>query len=359
MLSFTSPFLPSHPRIPRPTAVRTVCSLRSSDPASALDDVSPSVKLNAVAEALARRRDYPAAIRLLQEMSTAKVSLDPQALSTIVDSAVLAPNALASLLRTAAPPGYASHTLPSATHPDPHPIDPERPADLSLAVSFLVLVTGAVSAELLEPPLVHHSADEATSVLLLLFTALLFDRYAAAAATWQRISAGLARIFADDPVRTARVDAAHFLVAYVLGLPWMCFRPDADQIIKFHSSRHGEGSSSDIQIVDDMSDAEMDIYLVWLVAGVACEDAQDGKLIDSDLKGARALLRAVTRARRKRGNTESEEKSVGSHDRIQTALAHANEILERYHLTHTKVAEKMLKGGSVGECVVEVADAFT
>lgn len=358
MLSFTPSFLASPTRSCSTPVSGTTCNLRSSEPPSALDNVSPAVKLNAVAEALARRRDYTGAIGVLKEMSTAGITLDPPALSAIIDSAVLAPTVLATMLRTIAPPGFASHILPSTILSEPHSIDPDRPGDLSLAVSFLVLVTGAVSAELLEPPLVHHSADEATSMLLLLFAGLLFDRYAASAVTWQRISAGLARIFTDDPVRTARVDAAYFLVAYVLGLPWMCFRPDVKQIMKFHRHSAGEKTSGGVQAIGDMSDTEIDVYLVWLVAGVAFEDEEDGKLIESGLNSARTLVRTTSNVRRKRDGAAGHRDKITSEERIQAAITHAKNILRQNHLTHSKVTERMLKGCSVGECLIAVTDAF-
>lgn len=359
MVAFHPPALPLRRRARRSPFPAT-CQLSPSASSSALDDVAPSVKLNAVAAALARRRDYTGALRVVREMSTAGVSLDPPALTAIVDSAVPAPAALASLLRAAAPAGYAARTIPSTIPAEQRPIDPARAADLSLAVSFLVVVSGAVSAEVLEPPLVHHPANEATSILLLLFAGLLFDRYAAAAVTWRRISSGLARIFADDPVRSARVDAAHFLIAYLFGLPWMCFRPDPKQIIKFHSRRGGEQDQGGATLgVNGIMDEEIDMYLVWLVAGVAIEDQMDGMLIESDLRGARALLRTVSRARRKNASGRNIVAGVRDEERIRLAIAHAKDMLQQNGKVHSGVTERMLKGGSVGDCVAVVVNSFT
>lgn len=306
--------------------------------ASALDNIPSAVKLNAVAEALARRRDYTGALRVLQEMSVAGIYPDAPTLRAIIDAAITAPSSLADIFCTVPPPGYASSTFePIGGVEDQHSkIDPTRLGDLSVGAAFMVVLGGAVAIEIVEPVVLHHGADEATSVLIMIMTGLLYDRYGGGEGrVWNRIVKGLGRLFADDPVRKVRVDAAYFVVAYLLGVPWMCYRPDVQQIFRAQRGRA-------------MKEEELQRYLVWVVAGVAMEDEFDGRLIESSLNGARALLKKGTNAKRE----EIE-------DRVAKATVQAKKVLRQNKEEYADVVENMLSGGSVGDCVAILAKRFS
>lgn len=304
---------------------------------SALDDVSPSVKLSAVAEALARRRDYPGALRILQEMSTTGVSLDTHTLCAIVDATVSSPSSLAKILSHLPPPGFASSSVEQIScHPAAAPFDPSRATDLSLGMSFLVVVGGAIAVEVVEPAIWHHSANEATSILIMVMAALIYDRYGGGRGNvWNSVVKGLGRLFVDDPVRKVRVDAAHFLLAYLLGVPWICFRPNPAQLIREYGAR-------------GISEVDLDRYLVWSLAGVAVEDHLDGRLIESSLSGARTLLKKI--GARPRGSAE---------EQINMAVAQAKELLRIHEKTYSVVVACMLNGGSVGDCLSAIANQFS
>lgn len=307
-------------------------------PASALDNIPSSVKLNAVAEALARRRDYQGALRVLKEINSSGVSLDAPTLRAVIDAAVPAPSSLADILGTLTPPGYATVGSENMVGEEEKRrlVDPTRLADLTLSSAFMVIVGSAVTVEVVEPAVWHHAADEATSVLIMVMTGLLYDRYGGGGGRlWGRIVKGLGRFFSDDPVRKVRVDAAHFLVAYLLGIPWMCFRPDAQQVFRVH----GE---------EELVKNEMDKYLVWMVAGVVVEDEFDGRLIESNLNEARALLKSGRKMKRK----EIEA-------RISKAVAQARKLLNERKEEYADIVESMLNGKSVGDCVAILVKRFS
>ena len=332
--------------------------------ASAFDELPPSLKLNAVAEAVARKRDYKSTDRLLSEMSSSGVKLEQSALTAIIDSATRSPEHLASFLLKINPSGYNS-SFPSIQQASPNYIvDPERFVDISFASGFLGVVGTCVSAEILEPPLVHHSADEATTVLILVLSALAFDRYAASAVTWTRIQAGLVRLFANDPARESHVDAACFLVAYLLGLPWVCFRPDVSQVVKWLDRYYGNKQVENLSESNEGlqrkswgpdSGTELDKYLVWLVSGVAAEDKIDGRLITSAVRPAHEFLRRA----RARCGTEITGKASEADKKIGIAIAQAKDLLKKNQRVHEVLANNMLQGKSVGQCVALVAELLS
>ena len=332
--------------------------------ASAFDELPPSLKLNAVAEAVARKRDHTATDRLLSEMSSSGVKLEQSALTAIIDSATRSPEHLASFLLKINPSGYNSSFPSIQQEKSNNKIDPERLVDISFAGGFLGVVGTCVTAEILEPPIVHHSADEATTVLILVLSALAFDRYAASAITWTRIQAGLARLFANDPSRESYVDAACFLVAYLLGLPWVCFRPDVAQVVKWLDRYYGNKEVSKSSESNEESQqkrwssdsgTEVNKYLIWLVSGVAAEDKIDGRLITSAVHPAYEFLRRA----RVRGGTDVTGKAGEADKRISIAIAQAKDLLKKNQHVHEMLANNMLQGKSVGECVALVSELLS
>lgn len=272
-------------------------------------------------------------------MSAAGISLDSSTLCAIINAAITNPSSLASILSAASPPGYASSTVEENSGAEEgrrSAVDPTRFGDLSLGTSFIVVLGGAVAVEIVEPVVWHHGADEATSVLIMVMTGLLYDRYGGGKGrVWDKIVKGLGRMFADDPVRKVRVDAAYFVVAYLLGVPWMCFRPDSQQIFRAQEGRA-------------MGEEELKRYLVWMVAGAAMEDEFDGRLIESGLSGARALLREGSNIKR-----DEVEK------RIAKAVAQAKKLLAQHKEEYADIVENMLNGGSAGDCVSALARRFS
>lgn len=182
---------------------------------------------------------------------------------------------------------------------------------------FFTVVFAALSAEFIEPAVLHHPADDATAVLFFLVClGLAADRCMLSATGWRRLRRGLTRLIADDPARAAHTDAAAFLISYLLGLPWLCYRPDGRR-----AARWQKHAAPDIGTPFD--DRVVDRCLVWLVAPVAAELALDGTLIQSDLSSARDFMTSVRAAR-----SPPARPSLGEVDnRIRSAVACAKRLL--------------------------------
>lgn len=327
---------------------------------SALDELSPSLKFNAVAEALARNRDRAATLRILSEMNDSGIELTATTQAAIVDSAVTSHMYLRDILTNISPSGYGSldPSLQKET-PVKEAIDPTRATDLTLATSFLTVVGGALSAEAIEPLLFHHAADDATTLLLLTMTTLAADRYLAHAPLWRRLRRGFKRLFNENPERGARVDAATFLVSYVLGLPWICFQPDGRRALRwYHGQQEGKsegadgGSEMGYPVVED---ADVDRCLVWLVAGVAAEHAFDNTLIHSNLNAAREFISKVRLSRPVNQRWTLKQ----SENRIRLAVSGALEILNSHRKTYDELRSALLSGASTGECVALLTKHFS
>lgn len=364
---------------------------------SALDSLPEPLKLNAVAESLARSRDVSAALDVAAELERCGAALEPRARAAIVDAIASSPgpsaaHRIAQLFAKSPPRGFGKIdvTPVRAKHPvggeqdsggEVLPDDGRR-VDMTLAASFLAVVGSAVSAEVIEPLFLHHAATEATTVLLLVMGGLAFDRFAAAGVWWNRLTAGMERLLSEDPAREASVEAAFFLVAYLLGLPCAPFRPNVPQLLKLHAgpakpqtmttqleakrrkqrkhkrlngqerspspANHPTEPRDNVTLTSEklanptlqlppLDDNAVDRYLVWLMAGVAAEAMMDGLLVESDAARARALLRAVG--------------GSGTDARLSTAYATARKLLTRYQVLHTKLAQSMLEGLSAGECI--------
>lgn len=313
---------------------------------SVLDDVPKAIKLNAVVEAVAKRRDYEATRRVLAEMAECGVSLERGARAAILDASVDDHLRLADLLSSMSLPGYGRARLPSES---PSAIvDPARAVDVSLAAGFLFVVSGALSAEFIEPTFLHRSPDDATAVLLLVGLVLAADRYGLAAAGWRRLRRGLTRLLANDPARAAHTDSAAFLVAYLLGLPWICYQPDGRRVASLHANvTSNPGKLSDDRMVDRC--------LVWLVAPVAAEQVLDDTLIQSDLGPARDFMAAVRKTK-----PSGKRMSLAEADnRIRCAISAAKRLLADHRNVHAALADAILSGASTGECVSLMVDRFT
>lgn len=324
--------------------------------ASGLDDVPESVKLNAVAEALARRRDVRGAIDIVRTMSSTSVPVERSAVSAVVDAVAASggsPNSVATslndVLTAAELPGYGSAAAMPLSLGKPLP-DPWRGIEVASAAAFLFVVGGSALAEFVEPTVFHHTANDATALLLFVATALIYDRYASKARGWKCISGGLSRLFSEDPARASRVEAAHFLTAYLLGLPWFCFQPDTKKLLELQSEQRAGSSSQKYML--SLQETDVDRYLIWIMAGVAAESQIDGSLIESDVTPAYRLLRAL------RDKKSAPSEMAKDKERVQAAFATAEKILESHRVMHEDLAKLMLNGTSAGDCAVYLAREF-
>lgn len=324
-------------------------ALSSSTSASVLDELAPSLKFNAVVEAVARKRDHISTLRLLSEMRVAGIALEPTTRVTVFDAAVDDHLHLARLLALHEPPGYGS--VSAEPRAPCAPVDPARTLDMSIAAAFLGVVGSALSAELVEPLVLHRPPDEPTALLVFLLGALAIDRYVAAAALWRRIRGGLTRLLTQDVRRSSRVDAASFLVAYLLGLPWICFRPDGKRALRWCRQLLQpdvvRASSTQRRQKASIDDPVVDRCLLWLVSGVAAEVDIDGMLIQSDMRPARDFMFGVrlTKPISKRFSVSEGE------NRVRMAVSGVSSLLQNHAAIHNELTDVLLTGASVGECV--------
>lgn len=392
-----------------------VCSASEST----LNSVSKSFKLNAVAESLARSRNVPGALATTAELQQEGEPVYPRTVSAIVDAIASSPGpkavlSLHQLFQHSRPNGFgeAIEFTNNFQQPEQHPTiqerklgnvsisteadndkpcsanadmqsngssipDTNRATEMGLAGAFLTVVGTAVSAEIFEPVLWHHSADEATTVLMMVVGGLVFDRFATAGQVWLKLSRGFDRWFASDPVRDAKVDAAYFMVSYLLGIPCVPFRPDVSQVLRLHSTgrpssrrrkvkQGGDGPTLGTDVDKQPDDATphkqykighldktakmpplnngmIRSYTAWMLAGVAMESIIDGILVESSTSPARALLRAT-------GNLNENS--------IERAFVTAVRLLTVHQVAHRKLWESMLDGLSAGECVALLDNEF-
>lgn len=341
------------PRYRRFATHKLVCEAKPPSKTPALDSLSPSIKLNSLIDTMARKNDRASALSLLNELQDTGEALERPALISLVNSFVGAPDELEHVLQTVYPDGYSSRSalsLPinmsqvssASSSISDTDIDPDKTVDMSMATAFVGVVGSAISVEVVEPVVWHHSADEATTVLVLLILGLAYDRYAGSSSLWRRVQRGFIRLFRDDPIRTAQVDSACFLAAYVLGLPWMFFKPDGARVAKWIAKKEATARRQG-QASLDLTDL-IEKCVVWLVVGVSVEQDLDGMLIESDLSFARDLLR-----KRKRKRQElNKALSVG--------LERAKFLLQEYEDLHRALSDKMLHGATVGECLAMMVD---
>lgn len=251
---------------------------------SALDDVPQSLKLNAVAAEVAKRKDYSSTLKLLSEMSSQVISLDLSTQTAILNSSITNHEHMSTLLTKLNLPGYNSVSLEQAErNEEVMKIDPDKPLELSTASLFVGIVSTSLSVEVIEPIFLHHSPDEANAVLLSIAVILFTDRYTFSGNLWQVVQKGLSRFISNKDInRISKVDAAYFIIAYILGIPWLCYKIYGKQAFKW---------------LDNVPSADkIDKCLMWLVAGVAMELEEDGTLILSNLNAAKEFMRLVRKS---------------------------------------------------------------
>ncbi|KAA8495791.1 hypothetical protein FVE85_1946 [Porphyridium purpureum] len=274
-------------------------------------------------------------------------------------------------------------------------LDTSRSLDLFSASGFLAVLGGGVSFELFEPYIHHGSHDYANALLVLAGGGMAVDRFVAQTGTFERVTQGLRRLFSDDPVRQCSVEAAHLMVAYLLGLPFVCFEPNVKELVASHSSRiqsewaglqrdpaeKGRPPAS----ADELSRSLVDKYLVWMLSGVIAEHQLDKTLIETDPRCCDRLFWSLQRAkergsfrRKARGRASGPiaalpagsgmpdaSDSAAGHElpsysqservrRIQWAWEQATQILATYKPVHDALTYQLTQGSSFGECILRL-----
>jgi len=310
--------------------------------------------------------------KLIEEMTEKDVQLTPKSFAALVDAASLsrdlsviqeclllgrrngASRVFARGVGTLSPPpplratataGAAAAAAAAIEALPPVPRD-ERTSELGAGVAALTVLGGALMVEALGP-LVHVDTWPATVVLVGAAVAAGLDFTQRQGWYVKLVLAGLNRIFMRDPEREARVQAATFLSAYLLGLPCFCFSPNVMEAVKMTTDvkEFAESLSSSVGV---------NRLLVYLLAPVVVEEANHMQLIVSDPRQARALAQVFRERRRGRegrvgaGEEEEEEEEVllrWAYEEARRLVATNSGLLE-------KLRQRMESGGAtVGDCV--------
>ncbi|GAB0494257.1 hypothetical protein MMPV_005548 [Pyropia vietnamensis] len=343
----------------------------SSTPAKADTAEAPSATATAAAAAGA------GAVAVARVAGRAAVGLGKAAAASATASAAEAAaaeaDAIDAAVAAAAAPPPGAVILPELP-------DRGRAAELVAGTIFLATTLTALSAEVLEPLLAHHGANDATGFLLLLGGIAAADRYLRGGVASAAVLGGLQRLLAEDPVRETRVEAAFFLAAYALGLPWVCYRPNAVEAVRFFPVlAAGEEAPGGIVVSGLGGEPEdppqrltlLDRYLVWLMAGAAAEVAIDGRLIEANIGRGRDVLRRLSGVpgadtdppvppdgEARSASAVSAARRAREDVRLRWAVAEATTLLSRHSATYDGLVNKMLDGASAGECAAFVETAL-
>ena len=150
------------------------------------------------------------------------------------------------------------------------------------------------------------------------------------------VVAGLNRLFLKDPEREARVQAATFLVAYLLGLPCFCFSPNVLEAVRM----------SEVDELKELltSTNGLNRLLIYLLAPVVVEESNHLQLIISDPRQARALVQ-IFRERNPELEIDGEAMLLWAFEEARRLLTANTGMLE-------KLRKRMESGGAtVGDCV--------
>jgi len=153
------------------------------------------------------------------------------------------------------------------------------------------------------------------------------------------VVAGLTRLFLKDPEREARVQAATFLTAYLLGLPCFCFRPNVLETLRMTEMTELRGKLT--------SPAGLNALLVYLLAPVAAERSRHNQLIVSDPRQAEALMQILRERNRDLGVDDEKSEAM-----ITWAYNQAKRLLTTHESALESVRKRMEGGGATaGDCV--------
>jgi len=156
--------------------------------------------------------------------------------------------------------------------------------------------------------------------------------------TTGKIVNGLTRLLSTDTERECRVEAAHLVVGYAVGLPCFSFRANAlEAAALIYEGDEKMGWKGEAGIIRVM---------VWLWAGIVREQMKHDMLLASDPRQIKGLLKRLG----KLGiEVESEERGE---ELAKYSYLKAREIVEEKASEIEGVSERLLGGAAtVGDCV--------
>jgi len=340
-----------------------------SELARILDSLPEADKYNTLAQGLfrrvlndkspdARQSSLQEGWTLLDEMRQKALKATPRTFSLLVDAAAVTNDAEAmkrslelatgsglSVVYGQADKGWEGSPvdagrLASVTESLTDMPEDSRSKDVVVASAFMGYVGTGVGAETLGD-YIYGDFDEIypTVALLALAAAGVYDIVKGGGVVSKSVVAGLKRLLVDDKERQCRVESAAFLVAYLLGLPCFCFRPNVLEALKM---------AEDPRIrMDLLTPAGIDKLLVWLLAGVAAENLQHPECIVADPRQSDAFVKLMRDKDYLKG-VDDETASL----RVKWAFHKATNLLRKHRRVHDELRRRMeSKAATVGDCV--------
>ncbi|PXF45281.1 hypothetical protein BWQ96_04980 [Gracilariopsis chorda] len=134
----------------------------------ALDSLSSSANLNAVIYLMERKQDRSSTLQLINGWKQVGGCLERTPLTSVIKAFVPNPNELENLLHMVLPAGYECQLLSSLLIKQSDEvnalaydnIDPQKSLHVLLAVDVVGLVESALSIDVVEPIVWHHTAGE-------------------------------------------------------------------------------------------------------------------------------------------------------------------------------------------------------
>ncbi len=308
------------------------------------------------------QRDFESVYKLIEEMTGKDVRMTTKSFAALVDAASLsrdlgviqeclllarrngASRVFAKGVGTLNPPPRVCAATVAAIDALPTVPQDDRTLELGAGVAALLVVGGAVGVEALGP-LFHVDTGPASLLLLGTLVACVLDFTQRQGQELRLVLAGLNRMFMRDPEREARVQAATFLSAYLLGLPCFCFTPNVLETIRM---------AAEVPEFQDVlsSTTGLNRLLVYLLAPVAAEEANHVQLIVSDPRQARALLQVFKERNPEQQQEEEDEEGRGLEEVL---LPWAYQETRRLLATNSGLLEKLRQrmesgGATAGDC---------
>eukprot|EP00871_Galdieria_phlegrea_P001931 jgi/Galph1/2739/GphlegSOOS_G1402.1 len=232
-------------------------------------------------------------------------------------------------------------------------------SDTLVGLCFLGFFSVGLSMELVNPVVFHHSDLEPTVFLLLIFIGLTADRYMGSGKVYRSVERGLRRIFADDAVRASRCEAAFLLTGYLLGIPYLFFRPNARALVMHHqkllklmwnTQMEVDGCGNKTTCTKELEKELFYKYVVWMCSGLAAEYGIDGLFFEVNPDSIRKFVESFDHDTLEEFGCQENWKAC-KELLLDSAYHEAANLLDVFSKEHMILADKMLSGASAGECV--------
>lgn len=303
----------------------------------------------------------PTSVTLIAEMTERGMQLNDEGLVALIDTALECDDLPCALLaarangkcRVYGSAGWEPPPRPPQNILDAVPALPldEREAEVAGAAAAGVLATGLAIAH---PP--------AALALPALASGWAADRYNNKGAFFDLLARGLGRVVDKDLQRECAIDAAAFLMGYLMGLPCCADAPSASAGLAMLSADALVLGGPDLLTKPLGGPARarlIDRVLIWLVAPAALETLARQPL--SLAASPRVALEFLQAARRREAQVGVDVLQGGwsagdDEARVRWAFAQSTAMLRTCTGVREAVQERLVEGSSLGACALLVEE---